>query len=175
MALKRQDWDAADDLAKNITELEVKLELSRPTSGLQTPSTAEDAKASSSALGAAGGDAIWRMKERNKEVLRQALEAAKKEAAASGADKQRKKAKLEATASGQQPSYGPSFAAWLRSSAPTDQDLPRVWPPQAASSRPTRKTSTWRPLSTMIFHLTVRPRAASLSRPGRRTASASAR
>lgn len=107
MALKRQDWDAADHLAKSITDLEEQLEMSRPASGLQTPSTAEDSKASGSTLGAAGGDAIWRMKERNKEVLRQALEAAKKEAAVGASDKQRKKAKLEATGSSQQVLCGP--------------------------------------------------------------------
>jgi hypothetical protein len=180
MALKRQDWDAADALAASIAELEDQLELSRPASGLQTPTTAagEDSKASSSsALGAAGGDAIWRMKERNKEVLRQALEAAKKEAAAGNADKQRKKAKLEPTSSGQQLAsvLSISLTGWTFGSGfPPASLLTNLrftpWLPLG----PTRTTSTWR-LPTTTSRPTAPPRAASRFQLGRRTALASAR
>lgn len=104
MLLKRQDWDEADKVAASIAELEEALERSRPASGTLTPAAAADEAKAAAAL---GGDAIWRMKERNKEVLRQALEAAKREAALAGAEKPRKKVKLDAAGSSQQISCVP--------------------------------------------------------------------
>lgn len=99
MALKRQDWDVADMLAEQIRTLEEEVESSRPASGTATPKGMEgDTKAG--LLTAAGGDALWQMKERNREVLRLAQEQAKKESANLAAG-QRKKAKLEGTTSSQ--------------------------------------------------------------------------